>query len=115
METKKRLYLVSFGESNQYRVEFDDVANVDPYHHTNPLAETEAEIKEFLDAEFPGESLAYFDTPKIEEVDWAKREDYASYPELDAAAVEDIKRILKTGVENFENQEALDLNAPFAE
>ena len=34
MEAMKRLYIVSFGDSRKYRVEFEDVANVDPFHHT---------------------------------------------------------------------------------
>lgn len=115
MEAKKRLYIVSFGDSKKYRVEFEDVENTDSFHHTNPLTDVEAEIKVYLDKLFPGEALAYFATPKITEVYWDDRAKYESYPELDAAAVKDIEAELKVEVENRNDQNSLDRNAPFAE
>lgn len=115
MEAMKRLYIVSFGDSRKYRVEFEDVANVDPFHHTNPLASVEADISEYLEGFFPGESLAYFDTPKVTEVYWKDRAEYESYPVLDAAAVKDIEAELRKEVENREDQQRLDCNAPYAE
>ncbi len=114
MEIKKRIYIVSFGDSNRYRVEFDDVANVDAYHHTNPLKGVETEITEYLSKIFPGEPLAYYETPKIEEVYWSDREKYADIPVLDEAAVKQIESQLKTEVENRNDQNMLDSNAPYA-
>ena len=58
MEAKKRIYIVSFGDSDRYRVEFEDVANVDPYHHTNPMKGDEAEITSYLKKLFPREALS---------------------------------------------------------
>lgn len=115
MEAKKRLYIVSFGDSKKYRVEFEDVANVDPFHHTNPLEEVESDIKEYLENLFPAEALAYFETPKITEVYWKDRAEYESYPVLDAMAIKDIEAELKVEVENRNDQDVLDCNAPFAE
>lgn len=115
METRRRLYLVSFGNSRQYRVEFDDVANVDPFHHTNPIAAVEKEVKDYLEKEFPVENLAYFESPKVEEVPVADAAKYADYPVLDAAAVEEIKQVLKTGVEVMAADRKNDCNARFAE
>lgn len=114
MDTK-RLYIVSFGDSNQYRVEFDDVANVDPFHHTNPLERIEAEIETYLEGLFPGKPLAYYITPKVIEVNWEDRDKYVSYPVLDDKAVKEIEAVLRTGVENMESQNTLDINAPYAE
>lgn len=115
MEAKKRLYIVSFGDSNKYRVEFEDVANVDPFHHTNPLCKVEAEIEEYLGKLFPGEPLAYYETPKVTEVNWDDRAEYESYPVLDDTAVKEIEAVLKKGVENMESQKVLDNNAPYAD
>lgn len=114
MEAKKRIYIVSFGDSDRYRVEFEDVANVDPYHHTNPLKGVESEITKYLNKLFPGEALAYYDTPKIEEVYWKDREKYADIPLLDEAAVKKIETGLKVEVENRNFQDMLDSNAPYA-
>ncbi len=115
MEAKKRLYIVSFGDSKKYRVEFEDVANVDPFHHTNPLEAVESDIKGYLENLFPGEALAYFETPKITEVYWKDRAEYESYPVLDATAIKAIEAELKVEVENRDDQNRLDCNAPYAE
>lgn len=63
MEAMKRLYIVSFGDSRKYRVEFEDVANVDPFHHTNPLASVEADISEYLEG-FSPENLLLISIPR---------------------------------------------------
>lgn len=113
MEAKERLYIVSFGDSRKYKVEFKDVDNVDNYHHTDPLKIIEQEISEYLQKEFPGQSLAYFTTPKITEVKWSDREKYADYPELDRVEVEKIKSVLKREIEMRQDLDRLDRNAPF--
>lgn len=115
MEAKKRLYIVSFGDSDKYRVEFEDVANIDPFHHTNPLREVEAEIESYLSHLFPGQSLAYYDTPKVTEINWEDREKYSSYPVLDENAVRKIETVLKTEVENRGYQNMLDSDAPYSD
>lgn len=115
MEAKKRLYIVSFGDSDKYRVEFEDIANVDPYHHTNPLAGVEVEITDYLRRLFPGQPMAYYDTPKVTEVEWKDREKYASYPVLDEKAVKKIEAELKIEVENRGDQEMLDRDAPYSD
>ena len=115
MEAKKRLYIVSFGDSDKDRVEFEDIANVDAFHHTNPLKDVEAEIESYLRHLFPGQPMAYYDTPKIEEINWEDREKYSSYPVLDEAAVKKIEAELKLEVENLGDKDMLDSNAPYAE
>lgn len=114
MEIKKRIYLVSFSDSKTYRVEFDDVANVDPYHHTNPLEDVEKNIRDYLDKEFPGEALAYYSTPKITEVDPARKDEYEKYPVLDKVEVEKIKADLKRQVEVRNDDNTLDSDAPYS-
>lgn len=113
-EPIKRLYIVSFGNSRQYRLEFDDVDNYDAFHHTNPLAKAEKELTDFLRKEFPGEPVAYYVTPKVTEVYWKDRDKYASYPVLDDEAVDRIKATLKHGVEDMDQTETINSDAPYA-
>lgn len=114
MDAKRRLYIVSFGNSREYRVEFEDVENRDAFHHTNPLKGVEAEIKARLEKEFPGESLGYFETPKVTEVDYADRDKYASYPELTPAAVAEIEGVLKKEIEVRAQDHEDNLDAPYS-
>ncbi len=114
METKKILYLVRFCDSREYCVEFEDIKNVDPFHHTNPLEEVEKELTDYLKGEFPEESLAYYVTPKVTEVEWRDHDKYASYPMLDAKAVEDIKETLRRGVEVMVQNQEDNSDAPFS-
>lgn len=114
MEAKKRLYIVSFGNSREYRVEFDDVDNRDAFHHTNPLKGIETEIAARLEKEFPGQALGYFETPKVTEVDYADRDKYASYPELTPEAVKDIEEVLKKEIEVRAQDREDNLDAPYS-
>lgn len=113
-DMKHRVYIVSFGDSDKYVVEFDDKDNVDPYHHTNPLTGVEKELKDYLDSLFPGQPTAYFTTPKVIEVDRDHKDKYEGYPPLDAKAVEEIKAVLKRGMEMREEDQELNSDAPFA-
>lgn len=117
METtgKYRIYLVSFVNSRQYRLEFKDVVNPYNFKHYNPLAEVEQQISEYLTINFPDCSLAYYETPRVEEVEWKDRTNYETYPPLDQTAVKEIEEVLKNEIENHANQKKLDLNAPYAE
>lgn len=115
METKRRLYLVSFADSRQYRLEFDDVDNKDPFHHTNPLAGVEKELKEALDKEFAGRCTAYYTTPKVEEIPLKDHAKYDDYPVLDAKAVDAIKKEIITEAKVRQADDLNNANARFAE
>ncbi len=109
METaKKHLYIISFGDSNKYRLVTDCDAQ-----HISRLADYEKQLNDYLHGLFPGETFAYFTTPKVEEISMAHADQYASYPELDDKALEDIKALLKTELENREDQKEMDSDAPF--
>lgn len=114
-DIKRRIYIVGFGDSDKYLVEFDDVDNKDPYHHTNPLEKVEDELKEYLSKEFPGQPNTYFTTPKVTEVEYSHKAQYSEYHPLDANAVEAIKENLKREMQVREANERRDRNAPFDE
>ncbi len=101
-----KTYLVSFGNSSQY-ILHDSASGKE-----SKLTRIEDELNSFLKEKFPDEAFAYFTSPHIKEIE--KPEDYAGYPELDSAALDQIKKVLLTEVKNFESQQELDSDAPFA-
>ena len=115
MENKKRVYLVQFSDSKTYRVEFEDVENVDPYHHTDPLKDVEKEIKDYLEKEFPGQSLPYYSTPKVTEVDPARKDEYEKYPVLNQDEIDKIKAELKRQIEVRDDDQMLSSDAPYSD
>ena len=113
MDSKKRLFIVSFGDSDRYKVEFDDYST-NPYEHPSPRAAVEKELNDYLKKKFPGKTFAYYTTPKVTEVSWEHRDRYADYKPLTMDAIESIKKILEEEVENMKYQKHLDNNAPYA-
>lgn len=109
METddKKKLYIVSFGDSRQYRMEAEEVGT--------PLLEIENKLNTMLQTKFPGDTFAYFTTPKVVEISWEHRDRYAEYPELDGKAVADIEEVLVKEVEERNALRELDSDAPYAD
>lgn len=117
MENKKKLYIVSFGDSREYRLPFTEKDSFDGLHRSDssPLFPVENELNAYLDELFPGENLAYYTSPKVTEVEWDHRSRYEDYPLLDAAAVSDIKQVLAKEVRDMRSNEALDSDAPFSD
>lgn len=115
MEATKRLFIVSFGNSQEYRLEVDSHLEPKELRHSNPLESVEESIKDFLEKEFPGQSLAYFETPKATEIKWKDREKYAGYPILDDKAIANIKSVLKREVEIRQDNQMLDSDAPYSD
>lgn len=110
MEKTKHYYLVSFGTSRQYRMEYDDVACHDSLHKPCPFDALEKDIRDYLEKEFPGQALAYYFTPKVVEISPGHNLQYESYPMLDAKAVEDIKHTLRREVADMESTKEMNLN-----
>lgn len=103
----KKLYLISFGASDVYRLECDASERL------KPLLDVEKELNSYLKAQFPNDTFTYFATPKVAEVDIAQAAKYADYHPLDAEAVKEIKEELRTEIENRAANLELDRNAPF--
>lgn len=112
MDTKKRMFIVSFGNSREYKLEVADTGDSKALMHKNPLEEVETEIKEFLTNRFPGETFAYYETPKVTEVS-ADDTRFTDFPELNQDAVKEIEKVLVTQIEVRDDDSLLDRNAPF--
>lgn len=114
MEDRKKIYIVSFGDSRKYKVEFTDESR-DPYRRANPLDGIEQELRDFLNKEFPDEPVAYYVTPKVTEIVAGGDVDPSDYPRLDAYAIEQIKASLRRDMQVMEDNKKLDANALYAD
>lgn len=108
MELKYKFYIVSFSDSKKYRL------TCEAADHNQVLKGIEDELCDYLKKEFPDDdSFAYYVTPKVVEIAWQHRDQYSGYPELDKAAIAQIKQELKTEIEMRDNDTLMDSNAPF--
>lgn len=110
MAQEKQLYIVSFGDSRQYRMMYDG-KDAD---HSPLLTEVETELNDYLKAEFPEDAYTYYTTPRVVPIEWSDREEYMDYPELDRKAIEDIKQVLASEIRDMNSTDRLDRNAPYA-
>lgn len=115
MEKKNRLFIVSFGDSRKYRMEYSDALDPQALVHSAPFTEIENELNSYLKSEFPDETFAYYTSPKVTEVDWSHRDQYSDYPLLDAKAIDSIKKLLANEVRDMNANRQLNDNAPFAD
>lgn len=104
----EKIYLVSFGNSDKYVLR-DTESGEKSY-----LTRIESELNNFLREKFPNEPFAYFTSPRVDEISEANPEDYASYPKLDAKAVDAIKKVLSEEVEDLEANKSINSDAPYA-
>ncbi len=79
------------------------------------LTEVEAELNDFLKAEFPEDPSTYYTTPKVVPIEWSDREEYLEYPELDKKAIEEIKQVLAHEIRDMNSNKELNSNAPYAD
>ena len=98
-------YLVSFGDSDKYEVEFP--GSLDDFKKSGKVEEIKDKVNGFLKGKFPMGNFTDIVPLHIEESDGK------DYPKLDLANVAGLLKNVKTqvGVENFTNK--LNLNAPF--
>lgn len=112
MEVHNRLYLVSFGDSRQYRFEAPAETG-DSRNRKSPFLDIEKELNDYLSSIYPGETFAFFTSPKVVELAPEHRAEFEKYPPLDADALKEIEAVLKTEVANRADQQMLDSDAPF--
>lgn len=110
METVKHLYIVSFGNSDKYRLESEEPLGSPLHSCHDRLDSLEETVKKYLQNKFPGKPLAYFFTPKVEEIAWSHRDKYMAFPLLDNAGLAKIEKILAKEVEEMEALDNLNSN-----
>lgn len=107
-DKKEKVYLVSFGNSDKYVLRDGSVGK------ESELTKIESELNSFLRQKFPDETFAYFTTPRVDEIAASHVARYASYPELDSAAITSIKEVLAREVKEMEANKNLNSDAPYA-
>lgn len=112
MKTDKRYYIVSFVDSDQYAYEYD--VPQDKGVRPEPFAKIEARLNAFMRDKFPGQSFAYFTSPRAVEVS-AGNTKYASLPPLDEKALKEIEEVLAREFDDMRSVNRLNSNAPWAE
>lgn len=109
----ERILLVSFGDSKEYIYKFSDSHEPYSMEHAHPLEKIEDEIKSYLEEKFPDQSVAYYYSARVTEIQPEHAAQYSSYPELNAEAIEEIERVLTKEIEARAAIEELNSNAPF--
>ena len=98
-------YLVSFGDSDKYEVDFP--GKLDEFKNSDIVKGLEEKVQSFLKEKFPMGNFAEIVPLHVEEADGK------DYPKLDMSKISDLLKdaVTQIGVEKFTNK--LNLNAPF--
>lgn len=113
--SRKKLYIVSFGDSAKYRFEYEMPANADALFKPSPFEGVEHLLDEYLTKEFPGHHFPFLTSAKATEVDPSHADRYADYPLLDGEALKAIEKELGKEAREFEATSELNDNAPYAD
>lgn len=106
------LYIVSFGDSRQYRMRFD--GDEKALLQSPLIKEIEKKSVDYIKSkESQGSHACRFATPTVEAVASGDEGKYSDLPVLDAAAIPEIEKILFTEVEDMRSLRELNRNAPF--
>lgn len=92
-----KTYIVSLGDTKKYRATGAQLKNYSE------------ELKAYLNKEFAGDPLKFYDSVNVEEGD------AASYPELTHVEFEKVKTDLKRQLEVREADKELDSDAPYSD
>lgn len=112
---EKKLYVVSFGDSKKYLMDYTVPAGTDQLHKPNPFDNIEKELTSWLRKEVPeATDLAYFTSARATEVYADHRGRYAGYPVLDASAAKEIEQELLREVRDRMSVREENVNAPWS-
>lgn len=109
---KKKIYIVSFGDSARFRVTSDETK--EKFGKSRIIVDLENELNDYLKARFPETNYTYYTMPTISEVHPGDEDKYASYPELDSSMLDSVKKTLAEEVEDMESNCTLNSNAPYS-
>lgn len=98
-------YLVSFGDSDKYEVEFP--GNLEQFKNSDTVKDLKDKVTSYLKEKFPSGNFEDVVPLNIEEADGK------DYPKLDMTKIGDLIKnaVTQIGVEKFTDK--LNLNAPF--
>jgi len=113
---KKKLYIVSFGDSDQYKYRVGIPDSEISASHSDPVEKITVQLTERLNAALPdAKNLKEIVSPKVTEVSPEDIGRFAAYPELDEKALADIEKELVRETEVRASLHELNNNAPFSD
>ena len=113
---KKKLYVVSFGNSRKYLMEYTVPAHADQLRKPNPFAHIEAALRAYLERHLPeANDFTYYTSARATEVCSGHRDRYADYPALNDRSLQEIEHELLNEVRDGRANRRISLNAPFAQ
>ena len=104
---KNKIYIVSFGDSDEYSVAFD--GSKEELRDSREFRKIMDDLKECLRNDFPAGNYNGLIMPKIREANDTDKD----YPVLDSDAMRHIKLHLKREGEVLNDNRKLDSNAPY--
>lgn len=112
MNTQPRTYIISFRNTDSYRMTFD--GSKEDLEKSPRILQLHQELQDYIREHVADcNYIPQLTTPHIEEVEDRDAAKYAGYPLLDAAAIDRIKQTLTLEARNMLDQKNLDRNAPF--
>lgn len=112
MENKENLFIISFGNSTQYRMMYG--GSKEDLEKSPRMSALKNELVDFIKDKVPmGSHAERYATPEIHEVESCDAGKYAQYEDFNSVAVGDIKKALLTDVVNMLDQKQMDSNAPY--
>ena len=110
MNTQQRTYIISFRNTDSYRITFD--GSKEDLEKSPRILQLHKELEDYIREHVADcNYIPQLTTPHIKEADDAGK--YAGYPLLDTAAIDHIKNTLTLEARNMLDQKNLDRNAPF--
>lgn len=114
MESKEKIYVISFGDSSKYKMKFD--GTIDELEKSPLIDGIKKRMVEYLKDKVPeGSHAKRFATPVIKEISPKDEKKYEGYPKFDESAIPEIEKTLLREVENMRSQKELSKNAPFGD
>lgn len=107
-----RAYIVSFSDSVKYKALFDGDKNA--FESSPEFVSVLGKVAQFVKSKFAPDRYKSYIIPEVVEVS-AEDPEYAGYNAFGEAAVAEIEQTLSTEIEDMEDQNILDRNAPFDE
>lgn len=112
MEKNMNLFLLSFGDSEKYRLPF--AGSLEELKESPLMATVRKELADYIKSKIGmGSDASAYADPRIQEVAPDEAAGYERYPLFDSSSLGRIKDILLNEVKDMDSVRELNLNAPF--
>lgn len=111
MGNNSKIYLISFGDSDKYRIPFD--GTLEQLEKSSLISTVRSEIESFVKSKIKsGSEVKTYALPQIREVSKDDK-DIEQYRLFDSSAIQEIKNMILSEVQDMDSLRELNRNAPF--